>query len=73
MLSGDIGSGYLNADTKEKIYKILGEEFGTKAGLKVVVMKALYGLKTSGNAFFMHLCDSMRKLGFKQSRLDPAM
>ena len=73
MLSGNIGSAYLNAETKEKIYTKLGVEFGTKAGLTATVQKALYGLKSSGNAFYMHLCDTLKKLGFKQSLLDPAL
>ena len=73
MLSGDIGSVYLNAETKEKIYTKLGVEFGTKADLTATVQKELYGLKSSGNAFYMHLCDTLKKLGFKQSLLDPAL
>ena len=58
---------------KEKIYTKLGVEFGTKAGLTATVQKALYGLKSSGNALYMHLCDTLKKLGFKQSLLNPAL
>ena len=73
ILSGDIGTAYLNARTKEKIWTTLGVEFGDKEGMNAEVVKALYGLKTSGNAFYMHLCDAMKKLGFSQSKLDPAL
>ena len=73
ILSGDIGSAYLNAETKEKIYTKLGVDFGTQAGLIATVQKALYGLKYSGNAFYMHLCDTLKTLGFKQSLLEPAL
>ena len=33
----------------------------------------MYGLKASGNAFFHHLSDSLRQLGFRQSKLDLAL
>ena len=62
ILSGDIRSAYLNAETKEKIYTKLGVEFGTQAGLTSTVQKVLYGLKSSGNAFYMNLCDTLKKL-----------
>ena len=60
MLSGDIGSAYLNAETKEKIYTKLGVEFGTKEDLTATVQNALYCLKSSGNDFYMHLCDTLK-------------
>ena len=51
IVGGDIGSAYLNAFTKEKIWSILGLEFGEKMRDKVVkIIEALYGLKTSANA-----------------------
>lgn len=73
ILIGDIGSAYLNAKTKEKIYTKLGVEFGTKAGLTATVQKTLYGLKSSVNTFYMQLCYTLKKLGFKKSLLDPAL
>ena len=73
MLSGDIGSAYLNAETKEKIFTSLGAEFGEDIGLKTVVKKDIYGLKPSGNTFDMHLCETMTNMGLKQSKLDPAI
>ena len=39
----------------------------------VRVIKALYGLKTSANAWFLHLCDSLSELGFKLSKIDSAL
>lgn len=44
----DIGNAYLNAETRERVYFIAGPEWGSKAGLPVVIVRALYGLKSSG-------------------------
>ena len=74
IVGGDIGSAYLNAFTKEKIWSILGIEFGENMKDRVVqVVKALYGLKTSANAWFLHLSESLSNLGFKQSKIDSAL
>lgn len=44
----DIGNAYLNAETCERVYFIAGPEWGSKAGLPVTIVRALYGLKSSG-------------------------
>ena len=45
----DIGNAYLEAKTKEKVYVIAGPEFGKELeGHLLVIVRALYGLKTSG-------------------------
>ena len=62
MISGDIGSAYLNAYTKEKIWIRLYEEFGPDLEGKVArIIKELYGLKTSANVWYFHLCDTLRE------------
>ena len=43
-----MGNAYLESYTKEKVYIIAGEEFGDRQGHKLVITKALYGLKSSG-------------------------
>lgn len=45
ILADDVSNTYLNAPTKEKVYFIAGPEFGAKAGRKVLVIRALYGLR----------------------------
>ena len=53
--AGDIGSAYLNSKTKEKVYIIAGPEFGPKlAGKRLIIVKALNGLKTSAARFHEH-------------------
>jgi len=48
MLSADVAGAYLNASCVEKVYTILGEEFGDYAGRKAIIRMALYGLKSAG-------------------------
>ena len=57
ILACDIQNAYLNADCREKIYTIAGDEFGSDAGKVMIVKKALYGLKSSGAAFWAMLTD----------------
>ena len=48
ILAADIGNTYLNSLCHEKIYFTDGAEFGNQKGDNVVVVRALYGLKSSG-------------------------
>ncbi len=45
----DIGNAYLNAEAREKVYTTAGPEFGAELeGKNVLIVRALYGLKSSG-------------------------
>lgn len=68
---GDIGNAYLEAYTKEKVYFVAGKEFGSLAGHTLVIVKALYGLRTSGARFHERLADTLRDMGFVPSYADP--
>ena len=68
---GDIGNAYLEAYTKEKVYFIAGKEFGPLEGHTLVIVKALYGLRTSGARFHEKLADTLRDMGFTPSLADP--
>ena len=48
ILSADVAGAYLNAPCAEKVYTILGEEFGYYSGRKAIIRMALYGLKSAG-------------------------
>ena len=50
-LCGDIGNAYINVPTREKDFVHCGPEFGVQEGSIAIIVKALYGLKTNGNAF----------------------
>jgi hypothetical protein len=48
----------------EKIYTVLGLEFGADAGKMAIIVHALYGLKSAGASFQRHLADCMQTLGY---------
>ena len=56
-MAGDVGNAYLEAYTREKIYFIARPEFGELEGTIMIIIKALYGLKTSGARYREHFAD----------------
>ena len=48
---GDVLNAYITAPVKEKVWTILGPEFGHDSGKSAVIVCALYGLKSAGAAF----------------------
>ena len=59
----DIESAFMYGKTKEKVYVIAGPEFGEKLqGKRLLICKALYGLKSSGVRWAEKLVDSAQKL-----------
>ena len=64
--AGDVVNAYLNSDTKEKVFIIAGPEFGPNLqGRVLIIVKALYGLRTSAARFHEHLANTLRSLGFR--------
>jgi hypothetical protein len=57
--SADIENAYLTAPVTEKIWCVLGPEFGADAGKRAIIVRSLYGLKSSGTSFRNHLADCM--------------
>lgn len=53
--AADVGNAHLEAYTKEKCYVVAGPEFGDQQGNVLVIIKALYGLHTSGTKFHENL------------------
>ena len=71
VLGGDIGTTYLNAYTKERIFTMAGIEFGEhRVGMKLELKKGLYSLKCSANAWYFQLSRDIEEIGFKKSRID---
>jgi hypothetical protein len=68
---GDIQNAYLTAPCTEKIATICGPEFGEHEGQTAIIVRALYGLKSSGAAFRNHLASCMRQLGYSPCLADP--
>jgi hypothetical protein len=72
ILSADIGNAYLNAPTKELVHTTAGLEFGPNCvGQTVLIIRALYGLKSSGAAWHSLLAESIHAMGFTASLADP--
>jgi hypothetical protein len=68
----DIGNAYLNAPAREKVYTTAGPEFGpNKQGKPVIIVRALYGLKTSGAAWHANLVETLKSMDFVASLADP--
>ena len=70
-LACDIQNAYLTAPCREKIWTVAGPEFGSDAGKKMIVVRALYSLKTSGAAFRAFLAETLYDIGYKPSMADP--
>lgn len=68
--TADIENAYLTAPVGEKIWCVLGPEFGQDAGKRAIVTRALYGLKSAGASFRNHLADCMRHLGWVSCKAD---
>jgi len=72
LLATDIGNAYLNAPAREKVYTTAGPEFGPElVGKSVLIVRALYGLKSSGAAWRAHLANTLQQLGYKSCLADP--
>ena len=73
-MTGNIGNAYLNANTEENIYTHTGIELelvGIMAeGTLLEVIKALYGLPTSGNRLHANLLHTLRETGSNPTRFD---
>lgn len=69
VMAADIGNAYLHAPAREKIFIVCGPEFGPFQGRKARIVKALYGLKSSGAAWRSHLAEVLYdSMNFKPCR-----
>jgi Reverse transcriptase (RNA-dependent DNA polymerase) len=59
--SNDVGDAYLESFTKEKVYIIAGPEFGDRQGHTLVIVKVLYGLKSSGLRWRERFADVLKQ------------
>jgi hypothetical protein len=72
VFAADIQNAYLTSPCKEKLYTILGKEFGPNRKVKkAIVVWAFYGLKLASSSFRNHLASCLKQLGFTSSRGDP--
>jgi hypothetical protein len=72
VLCADVQNAYLNAPTNERCYTTAGPEFGReRVGRPVLIVRALYGLRSSGARWRDHLAETIRNMGFKACLADP--
>ena len=69
--TADVGNDYLHGITKEKMYIIVGSEFGELKGKPLIVYKSCYILKSSSARWHEYLAANIRKLNFLPSKVDP--
>ena len=67
----DIGNAYLESYTTEKVCFVAGEEFGELAGHTMMMVKAQYGLKSSGKCWHDKLFEVLKSMGFFPSKAEP--
>lgn len=72
ILACDIQNAYLNAPTKEKLWFKGGKEWGKYENCTIIIVRALYGLKSSGKQWRSMFSDKlMNEMGFKSCLADP--
>jgi hypothetical protein len=68
---GDVINACITAPVKERVWTILGPDFGQDTGKSAIIVQALNGLKSSGAVFWAHIPLFMRQMGFKVCKADP--
>ena len=71
IIACDVGNAYLNAPCREKVWFVAGPEFGSRQGTVVKVVRALYGLKSSGAAWREMFNSTVLEMGFVPTIADP--
>jgi hypothetical protein len=61
---GDVLNASITAPITEKVWTVLGPEFSIYAGKSAIIVRALYGLKSAGAAFCVHLASFMRQMDY---------
>ena len=56
---------------RKGIWTTLGPELGVHAGKQALIVRLLYGLKSSGATFHTHLANCMKHLGYTPCLDDP--
>jgi hypothetical protein len=68
---GDVLNAYITAPITEKVWTALRPEFGIDASKTAIIVRALYGLKSAGTAFCVHIASFMHQMGYTSCKADP--
>ena len=70
IMGADIKNAFLTAPCKEKVWLRAGPEFGVDQGKILIVVRALYGLKSASASFRSFMAAYLDELGFLSSDAD---
>ena len=68
--AADISNAYLNAPCRELIWIVAGPEFGSNEGCDMKVVRAWYGLKSSGASWHTTLSQTMMDMKYTRCKAD---
>jgi hypothetical protein len=71
ILGADVQNAFLSAPCREKVWIRAGKEFGANQGKALIIVRALYGLKSASASFRSYMAEKLDELGFKSSMADP--
>jgi len=71
LLGADVQNAYINAKMNKKVYTTARPEFGSNQGRPAVIIRALYGLKSSGARWRDHFSNILQDINFARSKADP--
>ena len=63
--AADVLNAHVMASNREKVWTVLGLEFGDDAGKSAIILRALYSLESTGASFIVHLAQCMQELGYE--------
>ena len=67
----DIQNAYLQAPSSEKHYVVCGPEFGLEnVGKHAIIFLAVYGGKSAGADYWMHVNSAMEEMDFSSRKAD---
>ena len=69
--AAEIENAYLTAPCRKKIWTRAGTEFGMDEGKIFIVVRALYGIKSSGATCGAYIAQQLDNMRFKSSIADP--
>ena len=64
-------NAYIRVPCGEKVYTILGTDFGPDEGKMMIIVRALYGFKSVRSSFRNHLARCMQYMVYKPCLDDP--
>ena len=65
--ASNIGSAYLNDHCGGKLWTKAGSEFGSEKGYVLLIVTALYGLKSSGAYWRENITDTLNSMGYRST------